>query len=63
MYSLRSSRKLTKGEFNLQVENGSRVGAATPWTYVLNLPSDVCLNLDDCCYVLALMKNFYLFLI
>ena len=60
---LRSIRMLTKGEFDLQVGNDARVAAVAIWTYVLNLPSGLCLNLDDCCYVLALMKNFFQFLI
>ena len=59
MQGLRSDRKLTKGESNFQVGNGARVSAATLWTYVLNLPNDLWLNLDDCCYVPTLMKNFF----
>ena len=62
MHGLRNSRKLTKRESDLQVGNGARVAVVALWTYVLNLPSDLCLNLDDCCYVLALMKNFFRFL-
>ena len=42
--------------------NGTRVAGVAIWTYVLNLPSDLCLNLDDCCYVSALKKNFSNFL-
>ena len=56
---LSKSRKLTKGESNLRFGNGAKVAAAALWTYVLNLPNDLCLNLDDCCYVPALMKNFF----
>ena len=37
--------------------NGVRVAVVAIRTYVLNLPSDLCLNLDDCCYVLPLTKN------
>ena len=55
--ALRSNRKLTKGESDFQVGNGVRVVAAALWTYVLNLPSDLCLNLEDCYYVLALTRN------
>ena len=56
---MQGSRKLTKGFSDLRVGNGARVATATLWTYVLNLPSNLCLNLDDCCYVPALMKNFF----
>ena len=63
MQSLMNSRKLTKGESDLRVGNGARVTIVAIWTYVLNLPSDLCLNLDDCCYVLALTKNNFQFLI
>ena len=54
---VRNSRKLTKGEPDLRVGNGARVVVSALWTYVLNLPSDLCLNLEDCCYVLALTRN------
>ena len=47
MQVLRSNSKLTKGESDLQVGNGARVAGAALWTYVLNLHSDLCLNLDD----------------
>ena len=60
---LRSSRKLTKGESNLQVGNGARIATDALWTYVLKLPSDLCLNLDDCYYFPTLMKKFVQFLI
>ena len=59
MQGLRNKRKITKGEFDFRVGNGVRVVAVALWTYVLNLPSDIWLNLDDCFYVLALMKNFF----
>ena len=39
--------------------NGARVASIAIWTYVLNLPSDLYLILDDCCYVLTLMKSFF----
>ena len=55
MQGLRSSKKLKKGKTDFRVGNGARVVAAALWTYVLNLPSDLWLNLDDCYYVLALM--------
>ena len=57
MHGLRNCRKLSKGESNLRMGNGARVAAISIWTNVLNLPSDLCLNLDDCCYVPLLMKN------
>ena len=63
MHGLRSNRKLIKGDSDLQVGNGARFEAIAIWTYVLNFPSDLCINLDDCCYVPALMKNFFRFLI
>ena len=47
MHGLRRSRKLKKGESDFQVGNGARVVASALWTYVLNLPSDLYLNLDD----------------
>ena len=59
MQGLRSSRKLIKGESDFQVGNGARVASIAIWTYVLNLPSDLYLILDDCCYVLTLMKSFF----
>ena len=43
--------------------NGARVVVVVTWTYVLNLPNDLCLNLDDCCYVPTLIKNNFEFLI
>ena len=57
MQGLRKSRKVTKREFDLRVGNGARVAAFAIWTYVLNLPSDICLNLDDCFYGLALTRT------
>ena len=54
MQGQRSSRKLTKGESDFQVRNGARVAVVALWTYVLNLLIDLCLNLEDCCHVLAL---------
>ena len=58
---LRSSRKLIKGESDFRVGNGARVTTICLWTYVLNFPHDLCLNLDDCFYVLAFMKNLFQF--
>ena len=52
---LRNSRKLTKGEFDFRGGNGARVAIVVVLTYILNLPSDLCLNLDDCFYGLALI--------
>ena len=57
MQGLRSSRKLTKGESDFGVGNGARVAVVALWTYVLNLPSDLYLNLEDCCYVPTLTKS------
>ena len=54
---LRNNRKLVKGESDLRVGNGARVAIVVVWTYVLNLPSDLCLNLDDCFYGLALTRT------
>ena len=54
---LRNSSKLTKGEFDLRVGNGARVAVVAIKTYVLNLPSGLCLNLDNCFYVPVLIKN------
>ena len=55
--ALRNNRKLTKEESDLRVGNGARVAVAALWTYVLNLPSDLCLNLENCCYVPPLTRN------
>ena len=57
MQGLRNNRKLTKGESDHQVGNDSRVAVVACRTYILNLPNDLCLNLDDCCYVPALTRN------
>ena len=59
MYGLRSNRKLTKGESDFRVGNGARVSTIAIWTYVLNLSSDLYLNLDDYSYVPSLMKNVF----
>ena len=61
MKGLRNSRKLTKGEFDLRVGNGVRVAVVAIGTYVLNLPSGLCLNLDNCFYVPALTKTLFMF--
>ena len=55
--NLALSRKLEKGESNLRVDNGVRVAVIAIGTYVLNLPSGLCFNLDNCFYVPALTKN------
>ena len=39
------------------MENVAIVASISIWTYVLNLPSDLCLNLDDCFYILALTRT------
>ena len=57
MQGLRDSRKLTKGESDLRVGNGSRVAVVAIEAYVLNLPSGFCLYLDNCFCVPALTKN------
>ena len=57
MQGLRNNRKLAKGESNLRVGNGARVAVVAIGTYVLNLPSELCLNFDNCFYVPALTKN------
>ena len=57
MQGLRNSRKLAKGESDLRVGNGVRVAAVAIGTYVLNLPSGLCINLDIFFYVPALTKN------
>ena len=54
---LRNSRKLTKRESDLWAGNGAKVTVVAMGTYVLYLPSGLCLNLDDCFYVPALIKN------
>ena len=57
MQGLRNNRKFTKGESNLQVRNGVRVATVAIWTYVLNFPIDLCLNLDDFFYGLAFTRT------
>ena len=57
MEGLRNSRKLTKGESNLKVGNGARVAADAIRTYVLNLLSGFCLNLDGCFYGMPLTRT------
>ena len=57
MQGLRNSRRLAKGESDIQVSNGARVAAIAIRTYVLNLPSGLCLNLDNFFYVPASTKN------
>ena len=53
----RNNRKLTKGESDFRMGNDARVAAVALWTYVLNLSNDICLNLDDCFYGLALTRT------
>ena len=43
-----NSKRLNKGDLDLRVGNGARVAALAIGTYVLNLPSGLLLNLDDC---------------
>ena len=57
MQGLRNSRKLAKEESDLRAGNGARFAVVAIRTYVLNLPSGLCLNLDNCFYVPALTKN------
>ena len=47
MQGLRDSRKLKKGESDLQVGNGAKVAVFDIMTYVLNLPSGLCLSLEN----------------
>ena len=57
MQGLRNSNKITKGESEFLVGNSVRVAVVVIWIYVLKLTSDVCLNLDDCFYGLALTRT------
>ena len=57
MQSLRNNRKLAKGESDLRVGNGARVPVFAIGTYVLNIPSGLFLNLNNCFYVPAFTKN------
>ena len=57
LQGLRNCRRLNKGELDVRVGNGTRVAALFIRTYVLNLPSGILLNLDDCYYVPTLTKN------
>ena len=57
MQVLRNNRKLAKGEPDLLVGNGARVVVVAIGTYVLNLPSGLCLILDSRFYVPASTKN------
>ena len=43
--------------------NGASVAVVAIWTYVLNLPNYLYLNLDDFCYVPSLIKKNFQFLI
>ena len=45
---LKNSRSLAKGEIDLQVGNGARVGVLAIGTYYLSLPSGLVLELDNC---------------
>ena len=49
--------RLNRRELDLRVGNGARVVALAVGTDVLNLPSGILLNLDDCYYILALTKR------
>ena len=57
MQGLRSHRMLKNEESDLRVCNGARVAIVAIWTYVLNLLSDLCINMDDCFYELALKRT------
>lgn len=48
---------LLKGEVDLRVGNGARVAAVSVGTFVLTLPSDLELCLNNCYYVPQLTKN------
>ena len=54
---LRKSRTLAKGEVELRVGNGARVVAVVVGTYSLPLPSGLILELNNCYYVPAIIKN------
>ena len=57
MRRLSNNRQLNKGQSDLQVVNGARVGALAIGTYILTLPSALILSLEDCYYVPSLTKN------
>ena len=57
MQGLRNNRRINKGELDLSMGNVVRVAALAVGPYVLNLPSGLLLNLDDCYYVPALTWN------
>ena len=57
MQGLKNNKKLAKGESDLLVGNGARVVVVAIETYVLNLPSGLCLNLDSFFYVSGSTKN------
>ena len=58
---LQVSRRLTSGEIDLRVGNGTRVAILAVGTYILELPSGHVLNLSDCYYVPTL-ETLYLYL-
>lgn len=57
MHGLRMSRALTNGEVDLQVGNGAKVSSLAVGPYVLNLPSDLLIQLENCYYVSAISRN------
>ena len=50
-------RPLARGDIDLRVGNGARVGAVSIGTYVIMLPSGLELYLHNCYYVPTLSKN------
>ena len=48
---------MTKGEVDLRVGNGASVAALAVGTYYLSLPSGLVLELDNCYYVSAMIRN------
>ena len=54
---LKRSRSLAKGEVDLRVGNGAKVAALAVGTYILNLPTGLVLELDNCYYVPSITKN------
>ena len=48
---------MAKGEVDLRVGNGARVAALAVGTYVLNLPTGLILELENCYFVPSITKN------
>src|SRR6187397_2402890 len=54
---LRNARRLEKGEIELRVGNGARIGAVSVGTLSLSLPTGLVLELDNVYYVPNITKN------